>query len=93
MQFCPYEDCLGVGHALGFSSMLVPGQSGPERGMVAHFNCAGAGEPNFDALEANVFQTKRQRQEAEVKQLLDKVSLQVLADFQRHWKCCRSHPS
>ena len=44
LKFCPYEDVLSVGHAQGYSSLVIP----------------GSGEANFDAYEANPFETKRQ---------------------------------
>eukprot|EP00878_Enallax_costatus_P006125 GHUV01006421.1.p1 GENE.GHUV01006421.1~~GHUV01006421.1.p1 ORF type:complete len:527 (+),score=156.16 GHUV01006421.1:330-1910(+) len=57
LRFCPYEDVLGVGTAGGVSSLLVP----------------GAGEPNFDSFVANPYQARKERQEQEVVQLLDKL--------------------
>eukprot|EP00520_Triparma_pacifica_P018180 CAMPEP_0118667736 /NCGR_PEP_ID=MMETSP0785-20121206/19955_1 /TAXON_ID=91992 /ORGANISM="Bolidomonas pacifica, Strain CCMP 1866" /LENGTH=566 /DNA_ID=CAMNT_0006562229 /DNA_START=38 /DNA_END=1734 /DNA_ORIENTATION=+ len=62
VRFRPYEDVVGIGHDKGFESIVVP----------------GVGESNFDSYEANMFQDKKQRQESEVRSLLDKLKPEMI---------------
>ncbi|CAJ1949179.1 unnamed protein product [Cylindrotheca closterium] len=59
LRFRPFEDVCGLGHGKGVSSIVIP----------------GSGEPNLDTTEANLDpnQDKKQRREAEVRALLDKL--------------------
>lgn len=62
-RFVPFEDVLGVGHQKGVSSLIIP----------------GAGEANFDAMELNPYESSKQRQEGEVRLLLNKLAPDTIA--------------
>jgi U3 small nucleolar RNA-associated protein 7 len=63
VRWRPFEDVLGLGHSNGFTSLVIP----------------GTGEANYDALEHNPFESRKERREAEVHRLLDKLPPETIA--------------
>lgn len=65
LRFRPFEDVCGIGHAAGISSVVIP----------------GSGEPNLDSMEhfTNPYADAKQRREAEVRSLLEKLSPDMIA--------------
>eukprot|EP00899_Mesostigma_viride_P003355 jgi/Mesvir1/1301/Mv03765-RA.3 len=62
LAFCPYDDVLMTGHSQGVTSLVVP----------------GSGEPNFDSYVANPYETRKQKRQAEVTNLLDKLPAEMI---------------
>ena len=65
LRFRPFEDACGIGHPGGVSSVVIP----------------GSGEPNLDSMEhfTNPYMDAKQRREAEVRALLEKLSPDMIA--------------
>jgi U3 small nucleolar RNA-associated protein 7 len=63
VQFCPFEDVLGIGHSRGFCTMLVP----------------GSGEANPDFFRANPYETEMHRKQRVVGSLLDKLPAETIS--------------
>merc|ERR1712168_488015 len=62
INFCPYEDVLGIGYFRGFDSIIIP----------------GSGSSSIDSYENNPFRTKKQRDNFQVSRLLDKIPASMI---------------
>lgn len=63
IEFCPHEDILNIGHCKGFTNIVVP----------------SSGDPVYDSSEISPFMSKTQRQNSEVKRLLEKIPADMIS--------------
>jgi U3 small nucleolar RNA-associated protein 7 len=62
LDFCPYEDVLGIGHTKGMSSILIP----------------GSGQQNYDSRLPNPYSTEKQIKDYNVRSLLEKIPYDMI---------------
>ena len=62
IQFCPYEDVLGIGHSRGMSSALIP----------------GSGESTFDSKVPNPYSGNKNIADWNVRSLLEKIPFDMI---------------
>ncbi|KAK6589590.1 hypothetical protein RS030_203102 [Cryptosporidium xiaoi] len=62
VKFQPWNDVLCIGHTHGAETIIIP----------------GAGSPNFDSRECNIFENSKQRRNKEVRMLLEKLSASTI---------------
>ncbi len=62
LAFCPFQDILAIGHESGVTTIVVPGSA----------------RENYDSYENSPFLSVKQRQEIEVKRLLEKIPYDMI---------------
>ena len=63
LKYINFEDFLGVGTNMGYSQIAIP----------------GSGIANFDTFENNPYETKNQKKENEIKNLLEKIPYNMIS--------------
>lgn len=63
LEFCSHEDVLLIGHNKGISTIVVP----------------GSGDPIFDSNEVSPFLNRKERQNHEVRSLLEKIPYDMIS--------------
>ena len=63
LKYVNFEDFLGCGTNIGFSSIVIP----------------GSGFANFDTFENNPYETKKQKRENEIKNLMEKIPYNMIS--------------
>ena len=73
---CQFKNCLGCRN---IQEQILEEKYFSDSKPTFIFSPSGCGEPNYDSLEVNPYQNKKQRREAEVKSLLEKIPSELIS--------------